>query len=1297
MKTNKYFTAFFAGLILIFSGCNIGLGEEVDLTGPELVLLSPSIPRQCVKEAFDIKGTVTDNFGVKRVTVTIGEYQWYHEDDNWMYKSKNSDSYVPYTDSLWEVNDKIISWEIRHVDIESTGLVELKVSSIDTSGNTSASSEKMILINIDKTPPVVGITSPNIYYETWDELNTAFGSYGKTSEDYQQLYIVNNLETKEFKLSGTASDDNKVKSVTVHLKKVNIETSEVEQNDLITKKIVLVNETTDSDAVILDSLRTWSVDVTAEELATLGNGKSYLQISSECSDTADNASDGLVIHGYIVYWPNASKPWINLSISTEDTDADRTKIYAGNTISGNSFDNTQITSIVQNISYRKDSTSNYAVLEDYSNIQLYSYNASDKEAEIFQTKDFSIILPGDVGQYEIKITTVDDCGNASKTFTGYAYIADSSYPSLNFTEVTNPFGDSNGNISIKIEASDDISVKSIKYKYAITADDKKNYADKLSTYWDSVPVLFNLENQSPSSSHADETGLVKKFWKFEHIINLFSEGLIGMNGNKLTEQTFIFLVEDNAGNKSISKFVTPADVNAPVLTFDSINGALIDNDVEHNVFTTDGALKVFTDDFTLGGSWSDDSYNIWNENGKDGKPVLSVSVRGQELPANKVVLNTNGTWIAYVDLDLVKDSGNVVSAMDVSLSIKDIGGTETSIQKGFEIDTTLLALDYVSADVPSGTYPAGKEIKVSLNFNKSTEFEGSGNPYITFNNGKKAYIVSKASSKKLEFLYTVQSGDDVKKLLVSDISYDNCNLKDSSNGNTYSVSELKNALNISANVINKDISLLTTIPTYKSHLYDEANNQLQIVFNGLVTPNAGTIVITQNEDTLLVPAVLTKDEYNNTSSAVQAFYEESTNGASSTFVPDLTTKYVLKYDKNTNDSELLTAYKATGAHKLSFNILGESVSYTQHDDTDDSNDTTTFTINIGNLPVKGTSYSFDIASGLVINEAKVSNTADSGKEITSTGTETPVIRIYKPTQTITGCSNNSYGTVTHDLSTTFKIDCETPGSTLTYSYDCYVPPVCEVSSDTSGWYGTANDVDSRQEEIHVKFVYNGTTYSTNRTAAYSGGKPTIVPVINNDYSKTTTAYSSNTEIPLGKNNSSDIDYKNGLTYKITATANNTETAYDVAYRTTLVLKDYSGYANSGRTTSYSYWPYSSNNCTIFLRGGENKEGANATAGLPASWNINEKDKVVMMKADGNDYYFTSWNITVDKFYFQPLLGLCDSSTNTANNQGPAYSSYQQDGIIFRIPEYPIGKGEYMTVTMNGRYDIGIPGKVMKHR
>ena len=61
---------FFSSVILVFSACTIGMGEEVDLEAPVLTITSPQKFSYQKNLSFLLEGTCTDNKGVTSVVIS---------------------------------------------------------------------------------------------------------------------------------------------------------------------------------------------------------------------------------------------------------------------------------------------------------------------------------------------------------------------------------------------------------------------------------------------------------------------------------------------------------------------------------------------------------------------------------------------------------------------------------------------------------------------------------------------------------------------------------------------------------------------------------------------------------------------------------------------------------------------------------------------------------------------------------------------------------------------------------------------------------------------------------------------------------------------------------------------------------------------------------------------------------------------------------------------------------------------------------------------------------------------------
>ena len=247
---------------------------------------------------------------------------------------------------------------------------------------------------------------------------------------------------------------------------------------------------------------------------------------------------------------------------------------------------------------------------------------------------------------------------------------------------------------------------------------------------------------------------------------------------------------------------------------------------------------------------------------------------------------------------------------------------------------------------------------------------------------------------------------------------------------------------------NRSIEILTGKPQVETNgitLTGEGKNAvLTVSFDRDITKVGGEITFTQFNDSTdagkyRVPAVLSVDEYNELKSntTIAAAYEKGVNGATkngTSLVNDTTTKYILNFDKNDTDTDLVSAFTSEPIHRdvVTVPVVSSNVSTSGK----------VLTIALGDtykLPVKGAKYTLSIPANCVTDKVQNKN-AVKNDTVTAAGVEAPVIRMYKPSYEITGISGSTTAPenieantkaaaadMTKAQSAQIRIDCQTPG------------------------------------------------------------------------------------------------------------------------------------------------------------------------------------------------------------------------------------------------------------------------------
>nr|MCR5766434.1 hypothetical protein [Treponema sp.] len=410
------------------------------------------------------------------------------------------------------------------------------------------------------------------------------------------------------------------------------------------------------------------------------------------------------------------------------------------------------------------------------------------------------------------------------------------------------------------------------------------------------------------------------------------------------------------------------------------------------------------------------------------------------------------------------------------------------------------------------------------------------------------------------------------------------------------------------------------------------------------------------------PPYFTKEQWSEYSdSSIASYYESNTLGCSSTGVADLKEKFVLKFQYGIDNSTLTSALKTLGAHKAKMSINSSDVSI-------DEDDTTgkTLKMDFGNkIPVKGATYKVIIPANLVYNTLQVGNAADpinpaalededpeNDDEATATysvtlaGIENPVIRIEKKNETI-----ESDGSVTQPIKANAKIDCQTPGATITYQL---------ANAASNGITMVADGNDSVKLQTTVNNKTSDVTQAPTHTLTSYG-------------TASTPSESCSFELSAGTGK----DYE-GCQIRIRAKASKTGQAdtdyvYEQAMKTVII------FINRGIPSGYKY------RC---IRGGDQPQGAVGTPNFPFSWNTTELGKIRTMEGDGNadgsTYYWITWKLTTTSYVsFLAAEDSLPTYAADANTNGPKNWWWASCGWVPNVSEYPIYPGEHTTCNANG--------------
>ncbi|MBP5588282.1 MAG: hypothetical protein J6X37_06095 [Treponema sp.] len=604
-----------------------------------------------------------------------------------------------------------------------------------------------------------------------------------------------------------------------------------------------------------------------------------------------------------------------------------------------------------------------------------------------------------------------------------------------------------------------------------------------------------------------------------------------------------------------------------------------------------------------GTGFSDGAY-IYNPAG------ASFTISGYETDASTKKYSVYGTTNSYSDypgsaVSLTTNGDYTITAYQED-EAGNRSGDATPVH--INIDTGGNILTSVSAGVPTGTYTTGKVIPIYLNFRKKVTIESGAE--LVLNNTKKALYSSGSGSTKAVFNYTVAEGDSSNGLNVDSISG---TFKDEkgNNVNNYVV-DIPSGKNL---LDTRTIKIVTGKPVVTNVELSTQNGSdvLTITFSGAVSKGSGNIAL-EHGDGYKAPCVISADkfaDYSLKSEDLSDYYTLGTNGSDASGNSDLTEKYVLNYGTETNDTTLIGYLKDADADKVIVSVNNSNVVA--------SGSTLKVTFNDSyKIPVKGSSYKVKIDAGVVKDKQSHSNDATNTYTVTHSGLEAPVVRVNKRRET-TG------GTVTQPTTTGVKVDCQTPGASVS----------CKVYEQSNNQYSVTS-----KTSIPTQVAFSTTTSTTKNSFPFDIGN--------------------------------DGDTTKGYMYKLEATASKTGvasvTAYEFAYRSVYAMTNVGG-GDVGTTGNYAQ---------VWVRGSDLPSGGLSLSSFPVSWNSTQFDKVrAMTNSTGNTWYWISWEINKPA-YLEPLRGDMPSDAETS---GPSVWSWGMQCYIPGLANHPLYPGQ--SITFNG--------------
>lgn len=799
-KQNKSFKLFsvLVAAFLIFSSCQIGLGNAIDLEAPVIELISHG-DSDYVGQNFRLAGIATDNDKIKKISIDFDEadIHFIMEEGIWKKKTSYTDwTILPSENCEYSVNGTTVSWAVdvstedAKVGMGSTYAFSIVVE--DYVGNSSKQSKIEGSLIVDDNIPDISIKTPELF-TTVENLESIYSNLVLKDGNVLSKLLNGDLvfegrqdvaaSFKEFRIE---FDDGIIDSKVVNSSNFtqpigDISTESIsktypfERNKIYYSKTLKVGQ----DNII--DLRTWKVEiplsdwVSTEKNPELISGKHKIRVVATGISNSDTWQRKVL--GYFVWYPEADKPWITV-YSGCDSEADLAtdKTYPSTKIFGLVQDDDGIESLTYSLE-KLNSDGSSTVQKNDEVLNLSEENAKNSQ--------FNITVPVDSAYYKITVKTKDIFGNTD-VVEKYYNVLDVQPPKIILDspiEGSSVFNYSGSKIPFKGTVSDDGTVKSLKIAYlnptVEDADNKIKFINYSEPDWnkeeDSVGnLIFTVDLPEPTFDSSTKQNV----YSFEKNLDLFDDLKIS-ESKPLKTQDFVLLAIDNVGGATVYPFAVIGDSESPEITIQTLklfNGLGEKINTYDFTETSQTNLPVIKSGYyaEVFGTWGDNSISHWSNVQK----INNIELKWVNAKFSNLSMK-DGTWSVRVD-DLPSTDDTL------SASITDFGKNIATTSQSITVDKAEIGLDRIGSEANDGSYKAGDEIIISLEFTKSATFIGK-EPSLTLSNGGIATFEDGNNSSKMYFKYIVDAEHTNGSFDVVSVNSDECTWQDSNNKVPFSI------------------------------------------------------------------------------------------------------------------------------------------------------------------------------------------------------------------------------------------------------------------------------------------------------------------------------------------------------------------------------------------------------------------------------------------------------------------------------------------------------------------------------
>lgn len=796
-KTNNIIkTIFGISAFLIFSSCQIGLGDAIDLQAPEVVLTSHK-DSDYVGQSFRLVGYATDNEKVKSITIDFDEADIHYKWENGVWKKKTS--YIDWTaltadECVGTVNNTTVNWEVTVNTTEAkfgmqSSTYSYSIVAEDEIGNSGKTSKIEGSLVVDQNTPDIKLNSPTLF-NTNNEIDQKLPSFNlKDGSVLSQLFngtLVfegrqdSAASFKEFRIElDDGTEDSKFVDSYNFDKPINSVTTENISNAYpFGRKTLYYSKTLKVGQDGIQDLRTWTISIKPEDWISSEKNSALQSKKHKIRLVATSISNSNTwqrkILGFFTWYPEADNPWITLYSGTDSlAKISEDQTYPSAKIFGVVQDDDGIESLTYSLEKQN---------ADSSFTSIKSNKALTLAEEKSKNSQWSVEAPTESAVYKLSVNAKDIYGKTDSVVR-YFNVLDVQPPKISLTsptESTNVFSAGGTSINFAGTISDDAKIKSIKIVHLNPAaenalENKLKYINHAEPDWQktSDTIGNTIFDVSIPKENYDSTTKIFSY-EINKSFDLFADLKIGVDKPLIT-QDFVILAVDESGGATTVPISVVGDSDSPKLTIESIK--LINaGGTSNTISVQDGIIKLpvikVNSSAIIYGTWSDNSTSYWNDIAK----INDINFEWYEAEFKDFKKNGN-TWEVTVESGSVPKVDGAITA-----TLKDYANNITSVSQTVTVEKAEIGLERITCDSEDGAYNASKELIINLEFTKSAKFitnDENKKPNLVLNNGAKAFYCGKAEdissgTSKHQFKYTVSDQEDIQKLDVSSIESNGC-------------------------------------------------------------------------------------------------------------------------------------------------------------------------------------------------------------------------------------------------------------------------------------------------------------------------------------------------------------------------------------------------------------------------------------------------------------------------------------------------------------------------------------------